>query len=223
MVVRYREAAAVARQELATAHQASARLVVRSPLAGRLAVDRPLAPGSEIEAATPLARVVTVGGGRVEAFGAASDRTVLTPALPVRVLAAGGDRVLATGTLSEVSPELDAGGALRVVASVADGAGLPAVGEGVEVEVSLGEHPRALVVPSRAVVVGEGDTVVFVVERQRGLVARRRAVQTGLGGGGVVEILDGLHEGDRVVVDGAGTVADGSPVAETSTGGGAAR
>lgn len=224
-VVRYREAAAVARQQLQTARLQTARLLVRAPLAGRLAVERPLPAGSEIEAGTPLVRVVAAGGARVEGWAAAGDRAVLSPGQPVRVLAAGGERPLATGTLREVAPELDGAGTLRVVAEIATGGELPPAGEGVELEVELGEHAGALTVPVQALVVGEGGSAVFVAVRQRGLVAKRRAVQTALVGDGRVEVIDGLRPGDRVVVEGAAFVADGAAIAETAAadGGGGPR
>jgi membrane fusion protein (multidrug efflux system) len=218
-VVRYREAAAAARQQLQAARLQTARLVVRAPVAGQLAVGRPLPAGSEVEAGTPLVRVVALGGAgggaRVEGWAAAGDRALLAPGQPVRVLDAGGDRPLAAGTLREVAPELDAAGTLRVVADVAAGGELPPAGEGVELEVGLGERAAALTVPAQALVVGEGGSAVFLAVRQRGLVARRRAVQTGLAGDGRVEVIDGLRPGDRVVVEGAAFVADGAEIVET--------
>jgi RND family efflux transporter MFP subunit len=220
--VRYREAAASARQELATAQRQTARLVVRAPLGGRLSVAQPLPAGSEVEAGAPLFRVVAAGGARVEGWAAAGDRALLAPGQPVRVLSAAGGRPLAEGVLRELAPELDAAGALRAIAEIESGAELPPAGEGVELEVSLGEHPAALSVPASALVLGEGASAVFVAVRQRGLVARRREVQTGLSSGGRVEILDGLHPGDRVVVEGAAFLADGAAIAEASAGPGGA-
>jgi len=220
-VVRYREAAATARQELATARLQTARLVVRSPLAGRLAVDRVVSPASEVEAGTPLVRVVAAGGGRVEGWAAAADRALLVPGLAVRIFPSGAGaaaRPLAAGVLREVAPELDPAGTLRTFAEVTVGRELPPAGEGVEIEVALAEHPRALTVPATALVVGEGDAAVFVAVRQRVLVARRRAVLAGLSGHGRVEVLDGLHAGDRVVVEGAAYLTDGAAIAEAPRG-----
>jgi hypothetical protein len=225
-VVRYREAAATARQELATARLQTARLVVRSPLAGRLAVDRVVPPASEVEAGTPLARVVasggSPGGGRIEGWAAAADRALLVPGLAVRVFPPGATaaaRPLAAGVLREVAPELDASGTLRTFAEVTGGRELPPAGEGVELEVELASHARALTVPATALVVGEGDAAVFVAVRQRVLVARRRAVVAGLSGHDRVEVLDGLRAGDRVVVEGAAYLADGAAIAEAPPGG----
>ena len=221
-VVRYREAAAAARQQLRTAQLQQARLVVRAPIAGRLAVERALPAGSDVEAGTELAHVVAGGAARVEGWAAAADRPLLVPGLAVRVLPAGGGAPLAMGMLREVAPELDAAGALRTVTEVEggpDGPELPPVGEGVELEVALAPHPQALVVPAEAIVIGEGDAAVYVALRERGLVARRRGVQTGLAAGGRVEVLDGLRAGDRVVVEGAAFLTDGAPIVEPSAAG----
>ncbi len=213
-VVHYREEAAAAREQLATALHQSAELVVRSPLAGRLAIAQPLPPGSEVMAEVPLARVVAGGGARVEGWAAAGDRGLLAPGQAVRVMASGGGRPLAAGVLRELAPELDAAGTQRVVAEVTGGRELPPAGEGVELEVTLAEHPAALTVPAAALLVGEGEAAVFVAVRQRGLVARRRELLTGLAGDGRVEVLDGLRAGDRVVVEGAAFLADGAAIVE---------
>ena len=219
LVVRYREAAATARQELRATELQQARLVVRAPIAGRLAVARAFPAGSDVEAGAELAHVVWSGAGRVEGWAAAADRPLLVPGLAVRVLPAGGGAPLATGVLREVAPELDSAGALRTVTEVDGGPELPPVGEGVELEVALAPHPQALVVPAAAIVIGEGDAAAFVAVRERGLVARRRSVQTGLAGGGRVEVLDGLRAGDRVVVEGAAFLTDGAPIVEATTAG----
>lgn len=66
----------------------------------------------------------------------------------------------------------------------------------------------ALVVPQSAVIVFAGVEKVLTVENGT---ARERRIQTGAKTGDRVEVLDGLAEGDVVVVT-AGNVADGDPV-----------
>jgi RND family efflux transporter MFP subunit len=219
-VVRYREAAAAAREELRAAEKQTARLVLRAPVAGRLAVAGALPAGTEVEAGTTLGRVVAADGARIEASAAAADRALLASGQPVRVLAAGTGRPLGIGVLREVAPELDAAGTLRAVAEVPAGRELPPPGEGVELEVALDEHRGALTVPTKALVIGEGGSAVFLAVRQRELVARLRDVQTGLTGNGRVEVIDGLHAGDRVIVEGAAFVADGAAIVEARAGDG---
>lgn len=68
------------------------------------------------------------------------------------------------------------------------------------VVITLGERPDALVVPEKALRREGGRRVVAVVEGERTVL---RPVRIGQRGGGLVEILDGLEEGDVVVLGGA--------------------
>jgi RND family efflux transporter MFP subunit len=72
--------------------------------------------------------------------------------------------------------------------------------------------PRArLVVPKAAVRSDNGASVLFVVRDGR---VERRAVKVGAADGDRVEILTGVTAGERVVVDGPPTLADGARVKE---------
>ena len=63
----------------------------------------------------------------------------------------------------------------------------------------------------RAVRTVDGTAIVFVVKGER---AERRAVKTGANDGDLVEVVSGLTAGDRVVTEGAATLADGARVKE---------
>ena len=71
-------------------------------------------------------------------------------------------------------------------------------------------RPR-LLVPKGAVRTVGGTAIVFVVKGER---AERRAVKTGANDGDLVEVVSGLTAGDRVVTEGAATLADGARVKE---------
>ena len=79
----------------------------------------------------------------------------------------------------------------------------------------LGEETRPdptqprLMAPSAAVRSDGGQTVVFVVRDGR---VERRAVALGATAGGRVEIESGLRDGERIVVEGSATLADGDRV-----------
>jgi HlyD family secretion protein len=70
--------------------------------------------------------------------------------------------------------------------------------------------PR-LLVPKNAVRSEAGQSVVFVVREDR---AERRAVTTGATEGDQVEVVSGLNSGERIVVEGVSTLADGARVRE---------
>ena len=76
------------------------------------------------------------------------------------------------------------------------------------------EAPRArLLVPKAAVRSDNGTNVVFVVREDR---AERRAVRVGAADGDRVEVVSGINAGERVVVDGPASLADGARVKERS-------
>ena len=215
----YKSQKSIAAAQLAAARQQSARLALRSPLSGRLLVDRVVPSGTEVEPGTPLARVAAAGALRVEGRAAAADLARLHPGLEIRLVAVssgGAPQPLGHGVIREVSPVVEAGGTVAWVAEVTDATGLPAPGEGVEVQALLDARPEALTVPEEALVLGEGGSALFVAVRTPGaagkLRARRRAVETGTRGQGRIEVLRGLSPGEMVVVDGAALLSDGTAV-----------
>jgi multidrug efflux pump subunit AcrA (membrane-fusion protein) len=68
--------------------------------------------------------------------------------------------------------------------------------------------PRILM-PKSAARVDAGRAIVFVVHGTR---VERRAVKLGSEGGGQVEVLSGLADGERVVTDGPATLKDGDTI-----------
>jgi membrane fusion protein (multidrug efflux system) len=78
-----------------------------------------------------------------------------------------------------------------------------------QVRVVLGSADDALLVPSIALVPGQAETRVFVVEEG---VARPRTVVVGARTENRVEIADGLHPGDLVITSGIEQVKPGSAV-----------
>jgi RND family efflux transporter MFP subunit len=72
------------------------------------------------------------------------------------------------------------------------------------------QRPR-IMVPKTAVRSSDGASVVFVIREDR---AERRAVKVGAEDGGQIEIATGLSPGERVVIEGPATLADGARVKE---------
>ncbi|MER6944051.1 hypothetical protein ABT294_08510 [Nonomuraea sp. NPDC000554] len=68
------------------------------------------------------------------------------------------------------------------------------------------ESPAAVAVPASAIVSSGRESVVWLVSNGT---AERRVVKLGAQGEAVVEVLNGLSVGDRVVVKGADSVRQG--------------
>lgn len=76
-----------------------------------------------------------------------------------------------------------------------------------------GAVAQTLLVPEAAIVPEQGRAYVFVIEDN---VAARREVKVGRRRVGEVEIVTGLKEGDRIVVDGTQNLRDGSRISEST-------
>jgi membrane fusion protein (multidrug efflux system) len=101
---------------------------------------------------------------------------------------------------------------VTVRAELTNGEGL--LRQGMFMTVALqGEVEPTLLVPEEALVPERGHAYVFVVKDN---VVQRREVRTGKRRPGFVEIVSGVAEQERVVVDGTQNVRDGSTVQETS-------
>jgi multidrug efflux system membrane fusion protein len=88
-----------------------------------------------------------------------------------------------------------------------------------DVTVEVAERKGSLVVPQTAVLPTDRGFVGYVLKGENRV--ERRSLRLGLyTKDGDVEVLDGLHAGDKVIVRGAGVLDDDSVVAPTAPGGG---
>lgn len=209
--------ARLARERLESAERDARRLTLPAPASGRLIVTRVYSPGTEVAAGTVIAELAAGGPPCVEASASAVDLKSLRVGLRALFMLPGGVAPAGEGAVREVASVIDATGTARVVIEVTSSRGLPAPGEGVDVRVELEKRPNVLSVPEAALVIGESGGAVYVVERgaMGGSVAKRVSVRSGGRGGGRVEILQGISEGDQVIVSGAALLSDGQAVAES--------
>lgn len=127
--------------------------------------------------------------------------------MPVRLQAPDGQPV--EGTVRTISPGLDSRSRTGTVfADLPEPGGLRA-GMYAAGEIELAER-EVRTVPAAAIVERDGYRYLFVVG-EGDIVAQRR-VELGARSGDVVEIREGLEGNERVVVEGAGFLADGDLV-----------
>lgn len=149
-----------------------------------------------------------------------------------------GDKSVANnfGILTEIEPAaLGVSGKVKVVVE-ADNSNYQFVpGEVAEVELNLEYRGKEMiVVPLSAVVVGQNESYVWVVNTDDdGLKqmttdytdtadneinkVNKRTVETGEVYGGVMEVTSGLEDGDKVVVEGGGFLSEGDEVEISSS------
>jgi membrane fusion protein (multidrug efflux system) len=127
--------------------------------------------------------------------------------VPLTVDALGGQKV--QGRIRRVFPSADSATRLVPVEVALSGSQLSGLRPGytVRATLSLDRRDNALLVPSRAVSGPSGARAVYVVT---GGVVERRAVRVGSDMAGQSEILEGVSEGDSVIVSGTSMIREGA-------------
>jgi len=203
--------ARLARRRLAAAEIESSRLNIVAPRAGRLIVEKSIPAGSEVAAGVSLAQIAAEGTPLVEGWAGAAMQGRLEPGLEVRCVDDSGAGTGCSGIVREVAPVVDRAGTVRVIAEMFGEEGLPAPGEGVEIEVLLTPQTGRLTVPESALVIAAGGTSLFVLEPRGDVyVANRVPVEVGERAHRRVVILQGLTEGQRIAVAGTSLLTDGA-------------
>lgn len=134
---------------------------------------------------------------------------LLRPGQSVRLTSFDDPGKTAFAAVKEIRPALNSTTqSMEVIAELRGGREWYSVGS-VRGEVTIGVHHGALVVPEQSVALRPAGTVAYVPE---GDVARQRVVKTGILRDGEIEILEGLKEGETVVLDGAGLLSDGAKI-----------
>ena len=140
------------------------------------------------------------------------DRTdVILDAFPGEVL---------PGRIRRIFPAADPTSRLVPVEVALDGADAAIARQGflARITFALGVHENVRLVPASAIVTdASGSRALYVIEEGR---AERRLVRTGLTSEGRVEILDGVDQGEIVVITGTNNLRDGAEVRVVSAAGG---
>ncbi|MDB4873973.1 MAG: efflux transporter, family, subunit [Gemmatimonadetes bacterium] len=131
-----------------------------------------------------------------------------------------GDRM--TGKLSFIDNAVDtATGTVQLKATFDNANGRLWAGQFATTSLHLYDEDSALVVPTQAVVTGQRGAYVYIVDKAD--TARQRPVTVERTAGNLSIIATGIHEGDRVVLDGQSRLVPDAPVklrSATDAGGG---
>lgn len=205
-------AVARARSRLDALTAAREDLVINAPFDGVIGL-RNASPGMLVRPGDPIATLDDVSLIKVDFTVPERFLSVLTPGAPISLTADALDDVVFSGQVAQIDTRVDPVTRTVVVRAEIDNAdGRLKPGMLMLVEVRRNER-TAPVAPEIALVRRSEQAFVYVIEEtERGLVARRRAVTPGLRVGGVVEIIDGLEQGEDIVADGVHRIRDGMPV-----------
>ena len=196
---------ASARASLSETRTRLSQATIRAPVSGQI-ISRSVTKGQIIQPGTELFRMVRDGRLELDAQVPETDLPALRAGQTATITSSHAEPT--TGTIRIVTPEVDTQTRLGVARiSLASGSGLKP-GMFARAEIDAGTR-EATVVPTQAVlyrdnkagvfVIGEGDKVSFVPVQ----VLQRNDSQTS---------VDGLSQGVRVVVEGAGFLNNGDTV-----------
>jgi membrane fusion protein (multidrug efflux system) len=119
------------------------------------------------------------------------------------------------GQIALISPYVDSATAtFGVRIRVTETGGLLRPGMFARVAIVYERKPDALQIPRTALLDGDGPPKVFVVQDGK---AAERAVSLGLSNGAMIEVVEGLKDGEQVVVVGQGAVKPGAAVRIVNT------
>ncbi|MFC3123684.1 efflux RND transporter periplasmic adaptor subunit [Pseudoroseomonas globiformis] len=196
--------AARARQGEAAARLAQTRIL--APHDG-IVSRRSVLPGAVVQPGQELVRLIRDGRLELDARVPELDLAFLAPGQAVRVLH-GEQSIMAQ--IRALSPVVSGDTRLGIAhVALPDQSGLRP-GMFARAEFQSGREP-VLSVPQEAVVYRNGEATAFVLPDGADAV-EQRIVATGTRRDGVVAVTRGLAEGERVVVAGAGFLADGDRV-----------
>ena len=188
--------------------------VIRAAFGGRTGF-RHVSVGSFVSPGTPITTLDDTSVIKLDFTVPETYLFVLRRGLPVTAAAAGLPDRKFTGVITNMDSRVDPVTRSVIVRAELDNAD-GVLRQGMFMTVSLqGEVSPTLLVPEEALVPERGHAYVFVV---RDNVVERREVRTGKRKPGYVEIVEGVREDERVVVDGTQHVRDGSTVEETHGG-----
>jgi membrane fusion protein, multidrug efflux system len=214
-----RAQAAAAQLDLARAQydQAKARLeelqinlantVIRSPVDGFVG-KRNLDPGAWVATNSSFISVVDIRTVRLVANVIERDLRRVAAGLAAKVQVDAFPGEIFAGHVARVAPVLDpATRTAQIEVEVANQDYRLKPGMYARIELVVEQHPGALVVPTRALVVVQNQQGVWVPGE--GNMPAFKPVTTGIEQGEVTEIAQGLSDGDRIITTGAGALRQG--------------
>lgn len=197
---------------LRAAQQRGSTLVLRAPIAGTVQ-GLTAKPGDLLAAGTTVASIGAHGDLRVHLGADPATAAHVHSGQPITISAINSIGSTPTSVIG-VDPQIDPATHLasiyaRLPAGMAIGAGQP-----VKAVITLSGTGTGVTIPYSALLDDGGQSYVFVVKNG---VAKRRKVTPGNSAGDLIQILEGLSPGERVVTQGGTALDDNMKIHEQGT------
>jgi HlyD family secretion protein len=180
-----------------------------APFPGEV-VRRNVDNGALVSPSTPLVTLVHMETLKVLANVLEKDIALVKPGMKAKILTETYPEEPFEGTIVRINKALDlATRTLQAEINVPNPGRLLKPGMFAKIEVMLTDKPDALAIPREAVLEEGGKQAVFVVEGNQAL---RKRVVTGIEQGELIEVVEGLKDGEKVVVKGQASLTDRSTI-----------
>ncbi|MBI4794711.1 MAG: efflux RND transporter periplasmic adaptor subunit [Deltaproteobacteria bacterium] len=177
--------------------------ILRAPIAGRV-VDRKVTPGLVVKAEEELFVVADTATLWCFVQIPEKDLPLVKPGCMTAIKVSALPQEEFTGCIDYIAAMVDKASRMtRARVQVNNSGGLLKAGMFATISATAGMR-TALSVPEAAVAASGGEQIIFI-EQEPGLYLKR-AIKPGLKADGRVEVLEGLKEGERVVVEGVFTL-----------------
>lgn len=183
---------------------------IRSPING-VVTDRPLYPGEMAAAGTPLLTVMDTSQVTARAHIPQQLAAQLKVGDSANITAAGFDKPI-PAKVALVSPALDSNSTtVEIWAMAKNPGGRLRPGSAVQLSVTARSIPNALTVPTAALLTAQDGTTSVILAGSDGH-AHQKDVKIGVRENDLVQVVEGVNAGDRVVASGAYGLPDNSKI-----------
>jgi len=183
---------------------------VMAPQAG-LITRRHISLGDYVTLGMPLFDLVSVDRLKARLSFPEHDVSNITIGKEVRLTSPIVPDMIAIGEVTAINPQINVRNRAMEVTVEFDNPGGWLPGASVDATLIVEVHAQAQTLPTRSIVTRDNKEVVFIIDGQR---ARMREVKLGWREVDWVEVTSGLQINDRVIVDGAALISDGSLLVE---------
>lgn len=183
--------------------------MIIAPFSGEI-IRRYVDAGALVSSSTPLVILVHTETLKVVANVLEKDISLIKPGMKAKIQTEAYPERVFEGKVVRINSALElATRTLQAEIHVPNPSHLLKPGMFSRIEMALSEKPGTLTVLREALIEEGGKRSVFVVEGNQAL---QRPIVTGIEQDQWVEVLEGLREGDRVIIKGQGSIKDRSTV-----------
>ncbi len=183
-----------------------AKSTISSPING-VVTSQNINVGEVVSPAVPVISIIDSSILKLRSTVSQDYLLLLTQGQAVQVSVDGYPNLKLSGKITGIGPmAVNTGEVFPVEISLNNDGNLMV---GMSAHAALMTKVQGIVVPTSAVIQKDGQTTVFVTDGQT---ASKRVVKTGLNNDNFIQILDGLSEGEQVVISNVGALTDNNRV-----------